>query len=141
MPWSPERWNLPLLELHRRLGELRRRHRALAIGGYLPLSQPGEPEILAFARTDPDPGHLVLCVANPNARRTSVRLLLPLSAMPDAMPLRDLLSDRSVPCREGFIRLELEQWDVALLVPDPAAIDRYHFYDGWLRKGARAKSP
>lgn len=134
MPWAPERWNQPLLALYRRLGALRAAHPALAAGGYLPLTQPGEPEALAFARTDPDPRRTIICVANPNARRTSARLLLPMSTLPDGMPLQDLLAERRVYCREGFIRIELEQWDVALLVPDPRAIDRYDFYAGLLEK-------
>lgn len=134
MPWSPDRWNQPLLDLYRRLGALRAAHPALSTGGYLPLTQPGEPEILAFARTDPDPRRTVICVANPNARRTSARMLMPMSTLPDGMPLVDLLANRRVFCREGFIRLELEQWDVALLVPQPAAISGYDFYAGLLEK-------
>jgi glycosidase len=134
MPWSPERWNQPLLALYRRLGALRAEHPVLHSGGYVPLTQPGEPEVLAFARTDPDPRRTVVCVANPNARRTSARLLLPMSTMPDGMPLVDLLADRRVPSREGFIRLELEQWDVALLIAEPRAIEGYDFYAGLLEK-------
>jgi len=127
-----DRWNLPLLELHRRLGGLRARWPALAGGGYVTLHQPGEPEILAFARTDPDPRQTVICIANPNARRTAARLLLPLPMLPDGLPLRDLLADRRVTCREGFVRIELEQWDVALLVPEPLAVPGYDFYAGAL---------
>jgi glycosidase len=137
MPWSPDRWNQPLLELYRRLGRLRREHPALVGGGYLPLSQPGEPEILAFARTDPDPRRTLLCIANPNARRTSARMLVPVSSMFDALPLEDLLADRRVQCREGFIRIELEQWDVALLRPRPDATPGYDFFRGLLQKGRR----
>lgn len=134
MPWSPERWNQPLLDHYRRLGALRAAHPALSTGGYQSLTQPGEPEVLAFARTDPDPRRMILCIANPNARRISARLLLPMSSLPDGMPLCDLLANRRAVCREGFIRLELEQWDVALLVPEPAPIPGYDFYAGLLEK-------
>ena len=132
MPWTEDRWNLELLEVHRRLGALRGRYPALGMGGYVSLHQPGEPEILAFARTDPDPRQTVVCIANPNARRTSVRLLLPLPELPDGLLMRDLLADRRVACREGFVRIELEQWDVALLVPEPLALPGHDFYAGAL---------
>ncbi|MBI2894719.1 MAG: hypothetical protein HYY06_14285 [Deltaproteobacteria bacterium] len=132
MPWDADRWNAPLLDLYRKLGRLRSDHAALRVGGYLPLAQPGEPEIVAFARTVPEPEGLVICVANPNARRMAVKILLPLS-VPDGLPLRDLLADRRTACREGFIRLELDSWDVAFLIPEPDAITGYDFFEG-LRK-------
>src|SRR5262249_33136828 len=60
MIWDQGRWNRDLLQHTKKLAALRRDHRALCEGGYLAFPQPGEPRLIAFARTTGRPEEIAI---------------------------------------------------------------------------------
>lgn len=129
MNWDEGAWDTGTLSLIRRLAALRRDHRALCEGGYLPLPQPGAPALLAFARTRPWPGDTVFVLANASDQPLRARAFVPYAWLHDAAPLRDLLG-AAPPTRaaSGSIPVELPPWGIALYQADDAAIPNYRFF-------------
>lgn len=129
MAWDVSRWDLAMLEHVKLLAALRRQHRALVVGEHLAMPQPGAPELLVFARVTDSPEDLVLVVANGSSRAISARVFTPCSFLFDHLPMRDVLgrsADREVAA--GRIDVELEPFQVALLVPDDTRIPGYRFF-------------
>ena len=129
MEWDESRWDRAALEDTRTLARLRREHRALREGDYLPLPQPGHPRVIAFARTTERPAELVLCVANASPEPVEARVFAPYSFLLDALPLEDLLG-AAPPSRvaAGSFPVTLPAWSMALYVPRDGTIPGYHFF-------------
>jgi alpha-glucosidase len=131
MIWDQERWDQGLLQHVRRLAGVRRAERALREGDYLPLPQPGIPQLLAFARTTDQPAEAVFCLCNASPEPLRARVFAPYAFLFDALPLHDLLG-QIVPGRveAGAFDVELPPWGHALLAPDDTRIPGYRFFRG-----------
>jgi glycosidase len=118
------------LQAHiQKLAALRRDHRALKEGGYLAFPQPGEPRIIAFARTTARPEDLVVVVANATQSPLWARVFTPCSFLFDSLPLVDLFgAHETVKVKAGRIDVQLEPWQVALFRPDDTTIPGYRFF-------------
>ena len=121
--------NHPALDLHKRLGQLRRERVAFSSGDFVDLTPEGEDEIFAFARGTKDPKQSVIVVVN-RASQTRVRkLFAPFSDLPDGLRLRDVdlggelrPDDPGAPgpvkVRSGSVTVEVPGQGVRILVPD-----------------------
>lgn len=119
MVWDETAWDLGLLDLHRRLAALRRAHPELARGAFTDLSGPLDNGVAAFLRTDPlDPRRFCVVAANPLREARTFRLFVPASRMFADMPMRDLLSGRTVTALPGALELELPPLAGAVYVPE-----------------------
>jgi alpha-glucosidase len=118
MRWNAEQQDDATLKLTRQLNELRRTQPALRNGNYLPLPQPGTPEILSFARTTDNPWEQVLVVANASGQPFEGRVFTPYSYLFDSLKLRDLLQrEDEVMVAAGSVRVRLQPWGIALFSP------------------------
>lgn len=129
MPWNPASWDSEMLAHVRRLVAIRRESRTLRGGAHVPFPQPGEPRIIAFARTGDAQDAVVLVVANGSGAPTEARVFAPYSFLFDSLPLVDLLGVHpAVKVRAGRIDVRLEPWQVALFGPDDTTIPGYRFF-------------
>jgi alpha-glucosidase len=136
MIWDESRWNTELLAHTKKLAALRRDHRSLLEGGYLPFPQPGEPRIIAFARTTERPEEIAVVVANCMDHPVRTRVFTPCSYLFDALPLVDVLgSHPTVGVQAGRIEVGLEPWQAAVFRPDDTTIPGYRF----LRSASRQR--
>ncbi len=132
MAWDERLWDSNLLDWIKKLIALRRNSPALRSGGYEPLPQPAFPTILAFARTAPHPADTVVFLANTGEKPVDGRFFIPLSSMFDSLPLHDLLrEDRQARMESGSLRLALDSYDAAFLVPVDVKRPAYSFFSGY----------
>lgn len=130
MLWDPAIWDTEMMELVLDLTALRNTHPALQTGEYLPMPQPGHPNILAFARTTAAPQELVLAIVNGSDKEFSGKLFVPYSYLFDGLPLRDLLEKTdTVIVSSGSLQLNLPPWSIALFTPDDS-IPGHSFFGG-----------
>lgn len=132
MNWDERSWDRETLQLVKKLSAMRRSHRALREGAYLPMPQPGAPELLVYARTTDDPSELVLVIANGSDREVEARIFAPYSHLYDSMPLRDLIEGSADPkdrrkALGGRIDVKLAPKEIAVLEPDDTTIPNYFF--------------
>ncbi|RVT51415.1 glycoside hydrolase family 13 protein [Rubrivivax albus] len=128
MPWDRVAAGQPTLDLIRRLGALRRSHRALRIGDWRPLI--GQ-RLFAFERHTDRAGDSVLVVVNPTGDVVDEALVVTDSKLMDATPLVDLLGtlDGAPPSlRAALLHLRLPPKGVAVLGVDTAPQGGYTNY-------------
>lgn len=102
-----------MLEFHKKLISLRRKHPVLADGGFKPLKPGDDKELLAYARYNAN--ETIVAVFNNSSRKMTVEINTAgiLSGKKD---FYELLSDRSYNCsQQGIIKLELAPKSVVLL--------------------------
>lgn len=129
MVWDDRAWDHETLARIRQLAALRRARRALREGDYLPMPQPGTPQVLAFARTTDKPEETVVVVANGGPKALKARIFAPHAFLLDALPMVDLLGGvTGTKMQAGRFDLELPPWTVALLLPDDGTIPGYRFF-------------
>jgi alpha-glucosidase len=128
MAWEASRWEQPLFAHLQKLGALRRSRVALERGALLPLPQPGNKALIAFARTHEHPTDTVLLIANGSDQPLSARAWVPHSFLFDGVPLRDLLGGPSLKLTSDRIDIELAPFQAALLQPDDSTIIGYSFW-------------
>jgi cyclomaltodextrinase / maltogenic alpha-amylase / neopullulanase len=118
MSWSEDTWRKDVHELYLSLGAVRQQHVALRKGEFVDLTPEGEDEILAFARTTPNPSESVLVIVN-RASQTRVRkIFAPVCDLPDGLKLCDVLSGQESVVHSGTITVEVGGQDARILVPD-----------------------
>lgn len=129
MDWEAASRAHPVAQLIRRLTAIRRASPALREGAYLPMPQPGAPNLLAFARVTARPQETVVVVLNASPSPTATRVFAPHSHLFDALPLRDLLgATPATRMVSGRFDVDLPPWAVALYQPEDGTIPGYHFF-------------
>jgi glycosidase len=135
MQWDSSTWDAPTLALHRRLGALRQARAALRGGDFVDLTPEGEVEVFAFARVTADPRETVVVVVNRSERAQIRKLFAPMSDLPDALTLRDVLEGESggrrVRVRSGSLHLEVDAASAVILVPDDEDEAMRRFFRGY----------
>jgi cyclomaltodextrinase / maltogenic alpha-amylase / neopullulanase len=134
MSWDPKDWDQPTLDLHCKLGALRKRHPALRTGEFIDLTPEGEYEVFAFARVTADPRETVIVIANRAERPQTRKLFAPMSDLPDGLQLRDALEPDRRPrlrVRSGSLHVETPAADALVLVPDDADEASRRFFRGY----------
>lgn len=129
MIWDSAKWDTQTQNHIRSLAQVRANAPALRTGQYLPMPQPGNNAVLAFARTTSHPSETVLVVANASDETVKTRIFVPYSYLFDGLPLDDLLN--CAPASKvsaGTFNVELPPWAVALYSPRANAIPRYQFF-------------
>ncbi len=132
MIWDEAKWDRETLERVKKLAAMRRSHRALREGGYVPMPQPGSPELLVFARTTDDPAEMVLVIANGSDRQVEARVFTPYTHLYDSLPLTDLIQGPAAPkdrlrAVSGRIDVKLGPKEIAVVEPDDTTIPNYRF--------------
>jgi glycosidase len=118
MRWDAAGQDASTLELIKRLNDLRHTQRALREGSYLPMPQPGLPEILSFARTTDNPWEQLLIVANASDKPFEGRVFTPYSYLFDSLRLRDLLDQEDeIIVQAGSVRVKLQPWGIGVFSP------------------------
>jgi hypothetical protein len=116
------------LRLAQSLNGLRANQPALREGKYLPLPQPGAPDVLTFARVTDVPSEVVVVVANASDRPFDGRVFTPYSYLFDSLKLRDLLEqEEGVQVAAGSIRVKLGAWGIGLFSPE-ASVPGYSYF-------------
>lgn len=129
MIWDEARWDREALAFIQHLAGLRKKHRALREGAFLPMPNPGVPDLLAYARTTEDPSEVVVILANGSAEPLRARAFLPYSHLFDALPLTDALGRlETVRVAAGRIDVALAPHQLAILIPDDTTIRGYTFF-------------
>lgn len=119
MAWDAARQDTATLALVTKLNELRKSHPSLLHGEYLPLPQPGAPQLLTFARVTGEPSELIVVAANASDAPFDGRVFTPYSHLFDSLNLRDLLDrEEGVKVMAGSIWPRLAPWGIALYAPE-----------------------
>lgn len=124
MPWDRASWDMKTFERIRALAALRRDHRALREGAFLPLVSPG---VLAFARTTDDPRDTVVVVVNAQQTRAEPRVFVPRTELFDSIPLVDPTTGRGTKMQGGAFKIVLEAGEGVVLAPRPLEASGYDF--------------
>ena len=131
---APMRWDLvrddhPALAWTRRLIALRKRHRALRVGHFRPISAGA---LLAFERHTDRAADTVLVLANPGTREVTETVMVANSKLMDGTRYLDLLDDDAAapPIRGGsaLLKVTVPAQSVRLLVPEVAPPGGYTNY-------------
>ncbi len=123
--WDESRWDMELLNHHRHLGRLKQEVPALHKGDVVDLTPPGDQDVLAFARVRRDPRETVLAVFNRAYRPQQRLLFIPVTDLPDGLPMRDLMGGEPAVVRAGTLAVEIPQCGARLYVPDESRLPRF----------------
>lgn len=128
MIWDESQWDRTALQQVLQLNQLRSSQQALASGRYVPMAQPGAPQMLVFARVTQNPAELVLLLGNASDEPYEGRLFLPYSHLYDGLSLFDLLEEEDpVVMSSGSVRVHLPPWSVGLYTPSDTT-PNYSFF-------------
>ena len=127
MDWDEQSWDNSLLQHHQHLGKLKNSLPSLTKGDFIDLTPQGDQDVIAFARTRRDPRETVIAIFNRAYRPQQRMLFIPVSEIPDGLPMRDLMGGEGATVRAGTLSMEVPPTGGKILVPD-AGSRSHHFF-------------
>lgn len=128
MVWDEGLWDRDILTLHKQMIHLRRSRKELRDGAFCDLSDWASNGTVGFLRTSPeDPREFCLVFVNPTAHPKRFTAHVPASRMFAGLPMKDLLTGRTVLAGPGTLEIDLPPLSASVHVPEYRLDPRYDF--------------
>lgn len=128
MVFDENKWNSDVVKLYKTFIQLRKSRKELQEGKFKNLTSLTDYKLISFIRYGEKREEFSIVVINPNNKRVRKRIYIPYSHFHDALKVRDYFSGREFICEISSINVDLEPYQVMLLIPEWKYIKGYSFY-------------